>query len=783
MKPYLAIIIDSFHSALSSRILWVAFAAIWVFLLGIAPIGFREDYTTEFRWFDLENGTQRKAMLARGLVDPDEEDTALGRVARAFPSDLQRKLRRVVDRSDIRIDKRDLAKALNDALNEESWYDAETWKSTPRLRELRELDEIADDDIAEPQRKRRARLRIEAALPGVFAAQSAQTITLQYLGYDFPARFAIGKAQFKTLVNQLVIPILMNWLLGLALVFLGVLVTASILPDMLQPGSLHLLLSKPISRTKLLLAKYVGGCAFVFLCVSQIMVGLWLVAGARLDLWNARFLLCIPVLVLLFAVYYSVSILAGLFWRSPVLSIGIACMFGAFLFVIGFVGQIFDAQVTNPDKIRSFAFLDDQMVISTAGRGPKRFDADSGKWVQLIEGVWPVDYIVPPLAIDEGKALTARIRGGRMNLYGSGSLDLLVLDAENDFDPRPSLRLPVGTRHLYQFDDSIIALNNMGLTMTSVQTVLDSVRSEDDDKEDDDESANGGGSDVQQWVKDLLRMQGGATEEFRSISPRGVSFSDPVRVNSIPSQRSFVVYTYGRVVRLTLPATDATPGSRCEVASEHSFDGDGSVPVVMATSGDAVVVIRKEEPIRWLDADSLEVLAECERPDDQRVISIRALGDSTRFAMLTTDGRAHYLRLADGEIVIERLPQRDVSCIDFDPQQNRLVVAHHIDQVDFFDADGVELVGLPDQALRPSVETWRTIDKYVLSPLQVITPRTMELGNTMSALVSGESSLVADTFDDQDYEQLKVAGPILSCVTFTVVMLAISCVYFVRRDF
>ena len=781
MKPYLAIIIDSFHSALSSRILWVAFVAIWIFLLGIAPIGYREDYTTEFRWVDLENGTQMKAMLARGLVDPSEEDSALGRVARAFPEDLQRKLRRVAEGSDIRVDKRDLAAALNKALDNEEWYDADAWKSTPRLRELRELDEVADDEIAEPQRKRRARLRIEAALPGVFAAQSAQIVTLQYLGYDFPARFAIGKAQFKTLINQLVIPLLMNWLLGLALVFLGVLVTASILPDMLQPGSLHLLLSKPVSRTKLLLAKYVGGCAFVFLCVSQIMVGLWLVAGARLDLWNARFLLCIPVLVLLFAVYYSVSILAGLFWRSPVLSIGIACMFGAFLFVLGTVASIFDGQVTNPDKIRSFAFIDDQIVISTAGRGPKRFDAESNEWVQLIEGVWPVDYIVPPLVINDETSLSARIPGGRINLYGSGSLDLLVLEKENDFDPQPSLRLPIGTRQLFLVDDSVIALNNMGLTMTRVQTVLDSVKSDDEDEA--EEESPSGEAGVTQWVKDLLRMQGGATEQFRSVTPRGVSFSNPVRVNALPAEKSFIVYTYGRVVRMKLPPPDADAEARCEVIKEYSFDGDGAVPVVMATSGDAVVVIRKSEPIRWLDSNSLEVVAECERPSNQRVISIKALGDSNRFAMLTADGRAHFLRLVDGEIIVERLPQSEVNSVDFDSRDNRLVVAHHIDQVDFLDANSDQLEPLSQQNLRPALQSWRSIDKYVLSPLQAITPRTMELGNTMSALVSGESALVANAFDDQDFEQLRVTGPILSCTAFTAVMLVISCVYFVRRDF
>lgn len=167
MKPYLAVIADSFHSALSSRILWIAFLAIWIFVGALAPIGYREDYTTTFRWFDLDNGTQMKAMLARGLVDPNEAETALGRLARTFPEEVQRKLERVARGDDVRIRKDVLANSLNESLDDESWYDAQAWKSTVRLRELRELDEIPEEEIGESERRRRARLRIEAALPGV----------------------------------------------------------------------------------------------------------------------------------------------------------------------------------------------------------------------------------------------------------------------------------------------------------------------------------------------------------------------------------------------------------------------------------------------------------------------------------------------------------------------------------------------------------------------------------------------------------------------------------------
>ena len=379
MSPYLAVICDSFRAALTSRVLWIAFVAIWLLLIALAPFGYREDFTTTFRGQDFHNGTRLKAMLAQGLVDENAKETPAGRLAAAMPEDLARQLRRVGDGDEVRIRLSVLADALNESLDEEGWYDEAAWKSTLRFRELREL-ETKGDDLEDSLRRRRARLRIEAAFPGVFETRASRSIMLTYAGFDFPANFAIDKTQFLVLINQYVLPIIIEWLMGFVLVFLGILVTASIIPDMLQPGSLHLLLSKPISRTMLLLSKFLGGCAFVFLCVLQLVVGLYLIAGLRLDLWNIRLLWCIPVSVFLFSVFYSVSTLAGLIWRSPILAIGVTTIFGTVCLVVGIIGGVFDGLVTQPESIQSMAIVGETMIGSTRGGGLVRFDSDSNRW-------------------------------------------------------------------------------------------------------------------------------------------------------------------------------------------------------------------------------------------------------------------------------------------------------------------------------------------------------------------------------------------------------------------
>ncbi len=475
-------------------------------------------------------------------------------------------------------------------MREESWYDAEAWRQTPRLRELRELDSQPTEALSESLRLRRARLRIEAALPGVFEARAARSVTLTYAGIDFPAVFAVGKTQFVELANQFVMPLLMNWLLGFVLIFLGILVTASVVPDMLQPGSLHLLLSKPISRSLLLISKFVGGCAFVFLCVCQLVIGLWLIAGLRLDIWNPRLLWCIPVAVFLFSVFFAVSTLAGLRWRSPILAIGVTCIFGAFLLIIGILGTYFDNWVILPDRIRGVAHADGTLIAATRGGGLVRFDRQTNRWQELFEGDSSRrDFIVPPVRLDNDHIVTARVRGGRFNPYGSGAIDLLLLAKQDNWRPEPSLRLPIATRRLFWVaPDSLLTMNSGGLAMTDRARVLTAAgfAASDDAGAGNaatTSTADQDGNSLTTRLANLLRMQGMAPTEFVSILPPGIALVQPARVVVADDGGSLVLYTRGRIVRLE--PTAASNKAVWKLAAERNLEGEPAQSAVLAGSG------------------------------------------------------------------------------------------------------------------------------------------------------------------------------------------------------
>lgn len=110
--------------------------------------------------------------------------------------------------------------------------------------------------------------------------------------------------------------ILGEFMAGLVGLLVAVIVTAGSVPQMLQKGTLDLLLSRPLERWSLLVSKYLGGCLFVLLTATLIIGGCWLTLSLRTGHWNPYFPLTILTLTYFFAVLYSVSVLAGVITRS-----------------------------------------------------------------------------------------------------------------------------------------------------------------------------------------------------------------------------------------------------------------------------------------------------------------------------------------------------------------------------------------------------------------------------------------------------------------------------------
>jgi hypothetical protein len=118
-----------------------------------------------------------------------------------------------------------------------------------------------------------------------------------------------------------------KWVAGAVGTLLVLIWTAGFLPEFLHPSAASVLLAKPVPRWSLLVGKYLGVLVFVTLQAAVFVGGTWLALGLRTGIWLPGYLLCIPLLLLQFAMIYSFSALLAVCTRNTV-----ACVFGAVLF-------------------------------------------------------------------------------------------------------------------------------------------------------------------------------------------------------------------------------------------------------------------------------------------------------------------------------------------------------------------------------------------------------------------------------------------------------------------
>jgi ABC-2 family transporter protein len=103
--------------------------------------------------------------------------------------------------------------------------------------------------------------------------------------------------------------------------------TAGFLPGFLDPARSSVLLAKPTPRWALLAGQYLGVLAFLGFQVTAFVVGTWLALGLATGFWTPLYLLCIPVLLLHFAVFFGLSAWLAVRTRSTTI-----CLVGSLAF-------------------------------------------------------------------------------------------------------------------------------------------------------------------------------------------------------------------------------------------------------------------------------------------------------------------------------------------------------------------------------------------------------------------------------------------------------------------
>ena len=167
----------------------------------------------------------------------------------------------------------------------------------------------------------------------------------------------------KTLYMGIFSAIIVDYWLAWAATILALISTSSIYPTFLSERSVELVMSKPVRRTTLFFAKYLGGLLFVILQVGIFCLGAFLVAGWRVDEWNPSIFLAIPLVTVFFSYLFCVCTLIGVVTRSTLIA-----LLGTILLWFGSIGIRGGDSIVSHSLFRAEVLIEFQVEVLDSNR-------------------------------------------------------------------------------------------------------------------------------------------------------------------------------------------------------------------------------------------------------------------------------------------------------------------------------------------------------------------------------------------------------------------------------
>ena len=139
-----------------------------------------------------------------------------------------------------------------------------------------------------------------------------------------------AKALYLGIYSNLVVTIWLSW----AATILALVSTSSVFPDFMSAGSIEMVLSKPISRVRVFLIKFIGSLLFVFVQVLLFCTGVFICVGIRIDEWIWPIFAAVPLVTIFFSYLYAFNVLMGLVTRSGLAALLFTALFWFLLFAV-----------------------------------------------------------------------------------------------------------------------------------------------------------------------------------------------------------------------------------------------------------------------------------------------------------------------------------------------------------------------------------------------------------------------------------------------------------------
>lgn len=103
--------------------------------------------------------------------------------------------------------------------------------------------------------------------------------------------------------------------------FLAIFATAHLVPRMQEKGTIDLYLSRPVSRVKLLLSRYVAGLLLAASNIFYLVISMWLIVMWKTHVVHPKFLMAAVIILFVVATLLAFAFLVGVVTSSTAVSI------------------------------------------------------------------------------------------------------------------------------------------------------------------------------------------------------------------------------------------------------------------------------------------------------------------------------------------------------------------------------------------------------------------------------------------------------------------------------
>ncbi|MFK7821720.1 MAG: ABC transporter permease subunit [Planctomycetaceae bacterium] len=774
MRAYLAILKDSVREAMASRVLWVALIAIALVLLVLAPFAISSRTATELRSRELVDAERFVRRLDEMKAQPD---TPAGHIWSLLSDDQRTQIGELVDpdtKPDSRWRRRSpngmIVRNLNELLRSEDFDRPEAFAFV----EVEDADMLAVNASAKDQRAAKNLRLLVAAFPKSIRLKDSTEIALTYAGRNVVGPLPLAPSELEPVVERILVVVVAGFL-GFFGVFGSLLVTASIIPRTFEPGEIALLLSKPVNRPLLFLTKFFGGCMFTLVCATTLVVGVWMLLGIRMGIWEHKLLLCIPAYLFLFAIYYSVSAAAGAIWRNAVVSLVLVVVFWLVIFVVGVVKTALDRNVFRPLAVTEIIPAGDQLFAVNGERKLQIYRSDERVWEQQFKReqggrsemfsrfMFATAQFKPTIDAANDRIVAIEQVPSPFGTIGRGQLVIGLGD--NDYEREPQGEVPdIAPRAFVDSTGRIVIPTRSGIYAFVGQPEAQ--------------------RKSQQFFNRITAGLLGTSNKkaFQPIHRSDVpNWEGNFHVGTHAQSDTLLVYSGGAVHRV-----DKTEDGTYQLGLSKDFDTEDDA--VFSIGGSHVTIAFANGNVKLLDLATLEEVVSDTLDDGIYPRASATSPDGSFSAVLTHGGK---LRIYD-----LKKNQR----IDWSPREDGNVSAATFgENGKLYIAGGRENVAVYDTSSFNRIEhytvdgDWVTnLHDWFINPVYSLFPKPGQVNRFVTYLLTGERSRsLVDNRPlrdeplslQEDRLTFDVWQPLWRSGIFIGLMLLLSCVYVSRRDF